>query len=80
MISRSLYPHVKSILGVDISDGMVSEFNANVLKHGLDPSKIKAVQAELGKDLPAELEEGNKFDVIVVSIQSGFFIRSSVMI
>jgi ubiquinone/menaquinone biosynthesis C-methylase UbiE len=66
LISKELIPHVKSILGVDISQGMVDQFNLRVKNEGISPDKMRAVREELqGKD--GELD-GMKFDVIVVRI------------
>jgi predicted TPR repeat methyltransferase len=64
LISKELIPHVKSILGVDISQGMVNQFNLRVQNESISPDKMHAVREELeGKE--GELD-GMKFDVIVV--------------
>lgn len=66
LISRELCPYVKSILGVDISQGMVDQYNLRVSNQGIPPEEMRAIRYELkGED--TELE-GKKFDVIVVSI------------
>jgi ubiquinone/menaquinone biosynthesis C-methylase UbiE len=63
LISKELIPHVKSILGVDISQGMVNQFNLRVQNESISPDKMHAVREELeGKE--GELD-GMKFDVIV---------------
>ena len=65
----------KALVGVDISNGMVEEYNRNVEKWGFNkiPStkgKVKAVCADITNKeaaLPSELE-GRKFDIIFVSL------------
>ncbi|KZT11148.1 S-adenosyl-L-methionine-dependent methyltransferase [Laetiporus sulphureus 93-53] len=66
LVSRELCPYVKSIVGVDISDGMVDQFNLRVSQQGLTPEEMKAVCVEL-KGEEHELD-GQKFDVIVCSM------------
>ncbi|KAK1231983.1 hypothetical protein PQX77_004879 [Marasmius sp. AFHP31] len=60
-----LVPHAKTILGVDVSSGMVDEFNKNVKKWGLgEDGNISAIHANLtegGLD-------GRKFDIIFSSM------------
>lgn len=34
IVARSLAPHCKTLIGVDISQGMVDEFNKGVQSHG----------------------------------------------
>jgi predicted TPR repeat methyltransferase len=34
IVSRGLVPHCKKLVGVDISQGMVDEFNKNAAEHG----------------------------------------------
>ncbi|KAH7928135.1 S-adenosyl-L-methionine-dependent methyltransferase [Leucogyrophana mollusca] len=63
LISKELAPHAKSILGVDISQSMVDQFNQSVFNQGIDQDEMKAICAELKGD-QGELE-GVKFDVIV---------------
>ncbi|KAF8626033.1 hypothetical protein AX15_005123 [Amanita polypyramis BW_CC] len=63
LISSELLPHVKSIIGVDISQGMVNHYNKGVQDGGIPTEKMRAVCRELeGKE--GELD-GAKFDVIV---------------
>ncbi|EMD33325.1 hypothetical protein CERSUDRAFT_117945, partial [Gelatoporia subvermispora B] len=65
MVSRELIPHVKSIIGVDISGGAVDVYNQRVSELGLT-QRMKAVREELkGQEL--ELD-GAKFDLIVCSM------------
>jgi ubiquinone/menaquinone biosynthesis C-methylase UbiE len=70
MLSRKLAPHVKSIVGVDISQGSVEEYNLRVANQGIPPEEMRAVVAEL-KGLPGELNDA-KFDIAVVSASLRF--------
>lgn len=64
--SKQLLPHVKSLVGVDISQGMVDAFNQYASKQGIAPDEMKGVRAELkGED--GELD-GQKFDVVLCSM------------
>ena len=64
LISRRLIPHVKQIVGVDVSEAMVAQFNEVAAKEGIPVEKMRAVCEELkGED--RELDN-QKFDVIVV--------------
>ena len=66
LISKYLFPHVKTIVGVDISQGMVDQYNLRIQREGIPLEKMRAVRAELeGK--AGELDD-MKFDVIVVSV------------
>ena len=63
-MSKQIIPYAKSILGVDVSQGMIDLYNETGEKEGF--SGMKAVCADLkGED--GELD-GRKFDVIIVSI------------
>ncbi|KZT74040.1 S-adenosyl-L-methionine-dependent methyltransferase [Daedalea quercina L-15889] len=66
LISRELCPYVKSIVGVDISQGMIDQFNLRVSNQGLAPEEMRAVCVDL-KQENHELH-GTKFDVIVCSM------------
>ncbi|KAJ7494435.1 S-adenosyl-L-methionine-dependent methyltransferase, partial [Mycena galericulata] len=59
-------PLGRTLVGVDISQGMVIEFNKGVQSHGIPTTQIYAVRADL-KDEETELE-GAKFDVVVCSL------------
>ena len=65
MLSRALSPHVRSIVGVDISASCVSEYNLRVMNQGLDPEDMRAVVSP-PTGAPVELK-GAQFDVVVVS-------------
>ena len=63
--SRGLCQYVKSIVGVDISQNAVDEYNRRVTNQGLLPEEMKAVCATL-KGTDDELD-GMKFDVVAVN-------------
>ena len=63
-MSKEIIPYVKSILGVDVSQGMVDLYNETGEMEGF--SGMKAVCADL-KGEYGELD-GQKFDVIIVSV------------
>ncbi|KAJ6500706.1 S-adenosyl-L-methionine-dependent methyltransferase [Mycena sanguinolenta] len=66
IVARGIAPHCKTLLGVDISQGMVDEFKKGVQDHEISAGKMRAVRAELkGED--TELE-GIKFDVVMCSL------------
>ncbi|KAG7092764.1 hypothetical protein E1B28_009088 [Marasmius oreades] len=61
--SSLLVPHSKSILGVDISSGMVDEYNRNMERWGLaEEGKFSAVRADLHED--GSSFAGKRFDII----------------
>lgn len=64
LISKELAPYAKSIVGVDISQGVVDRYNLSVSNQGIPPEEMRAVCAEL-KGGDEELD-GLKFDVITV--------------
>jgi len=64
LVSKQIIPHAKSILGVDISQGMVDVYNDTGSKEGT--GNMKAVRVELkGED--GELD-GQKFDVVTCNM------------
>lgn len=66
LMSRHLAPLSKSVLGVDISQGVVDVYNEEVSKAGIDTSKMRAIVKDI-TGAPDELE-GRRFDVIVCSM------------
>ncbi|RSL62617.1 hypothetical protein CEP54_005610 [Fusarium duplospermum] len=69
--SRALAPFVSSVRGIDISSGMVEQYNEMALKGGFSPEKVKAVQGDLvdPKSTPSpELNspEFFNFDLIIM--------------
>ncbi|KAJ6630224.1 S-adenosyl-L-methionine-dependent methyltransferase [Mycena sp. CBHHK59/15] len=66
IVSRGIAPHCKALVGVDISQGMVDEFNKGVEINGIPTEKMRAIRAELKGEEP-ELD-GNKFDVVMCSL------------
>jgi len=63
LVSRQLAPYAKTIVGVDISQGMVDQFNLRVSNQGIPPEEMRAVRQEL-KGEEGELDS-MRFDVIV---------------
>ncbi|KAG5634465.1 hypothetical protein H0H81_001848 [Sphagnurus paluster] len=63
LVSRELAPYVRRIVGVDISQGMVDQFNLRVNNQGIQKEEMEAFCAEL-KGEPGELRD-EKFDVVV---------------
>ena len=66
LVSRALSAYCKRNVGVDISQGMVDQFNKRIDYQGLTSEEMQAVCAELRGE-PGELGD-EKFDVVVVSI------------
>jgi len=63
LVSGNLAPYAKSILGVDISQGVVDLFNKRFADKNVDQERFRAIRAELkGED--GELDN-EKFDVII---------------
>ncbi|KAH7911902.1 S-adenosyl-L-methionine-dependent methyltransferase [Hygrophoropsis aurantiaca] len=72
LISKELAPYAKSIVGIDISQKMVDQYNQSVSYQGIEPDEMKAICAEI-KGEPDELG-GSKFDVIVCASSYHHFI------
>ena len=68
LVSGNLAPHVRSILGVDISQGVVDLFNKRFADRDADQERFRAIRAEL-KGEEGELDN-EKFHVIIVRIAS----------
>ncbi|KDQ59749.1 hypothetical protein JAAARDRAFT_33321 [Jaapia argillacea MUCL 33604] len=66
LLSRNLAAHTKSIVGADISQGMVDQYNLRVSNQGIAPEEMKAIRVEL-KGQEGELD-GAKFDVVACSM------------
>jgi len=64
LVSKQIIPYAKSILGVDISQGMVDLYNETGQKEGFQG--MRAVRADL-KGEEGELD-GQKFDVIICNM------------
>jgi cyclopropane fatty-acyl-phospholipid synthase-like methyltransferase len=60
-----LCSHVKSIIGIDISQAMVDEYNKTVWQQGIDENEMKAICLEL-KESEGDQLNGRKFDLVVV--------------
>ncbi|PFH45977.1 hypothetical protein AMATHDRAFT_77862 [Amanita thiersii Skay4041] len=62
LISRQIFRHIKKVLGVDISQQMVDQYNSIAFQLGLSAERMEAVCVELKGD-EGELG-GVKFDVV----------------
>ncbi|KZT59739.1 S-adenosyl-L-methionine-dependent methyltransferase [Calocera cornea HHB12733] len=67
LLSRQLAPYCKSILGVDISQGMVDYYNERVSNQGIPASEMHAIRADLLTPPPAPELAHTTFDVVVCS-------------
>ncbi|KAI9369944.1 S-adenosyl-L-methionine-dependent methyltransferase [Aspergillus egyptiacus] len=74
-ISLALSPFVNRIIGLDVSDGMISEFRKNVLAAGLSDDTVTAVKADLLSEDPPPSSSSEvsgpeyfDFDIVVVSM------------
>ncbi|KAF8898271.1 S-adenosyl-L-methionine-dependent methyltransferase [Gymnopilus junonius] len=65
LLSRELAPHTKLLIGVDISQTPVDDFNEHVFNQGIPAEEMRAICSEL-KGEEGELD-GLKFDVITCS-------------
>ncbi|KAF7323318.1 Methyltransf-25 domain-containing protein [Mycena chlorophos] len=66
IVSHGLVGRVQELVGVDISQGMVDQFNKSAAEHGIAPEQMRALRVEL-KGKEQELD-GKKFDVVVCSL------------
>ncbi|CAB4396828.1 unnamed protein product [Rhizophagus irregularis] len=62
LISQELRSYVKSIVGIDMAQGMVDEYNKKVLQQGIDENEMKAICLELKE---GDQLNGRKFDLVV---------------
>ncbi|KAF8879286.1 S-adenosyl-L-methionine-dependent methyltransferase [Infundibulicybe gibba] len=67
LVSDGLIAHSKSILGVDISEGMVGEYNKRFELQGVPPDRARAIVADLTSQDVNEVQ-GMKFHVIVCTM------------
>ncbi|KAH8835577.1 S-adenosyl-L-methionine-dependent methyltransferase [Flagelloscypha sp. PMI_526] len=65
LVSRSLSAHAKSILGIDISTGMVDLYNKRASENGLE--NIKAEAADILDEAHSDVLSGKLFDIIFCS-------------
>ena len=65
LISRELAPYAKTIVGIDITQALVDNYNHRVANQGISSDEMRAICTEL-KGVEGELD-GLKFDVVVVS-------------
>ncbi|KAL2865526.1 class I SAM-dependent methyltransferase [Aspergillus lucknowensis] len=69
-ISLTLAPFVSQVIGMDISDGMIDEFNKNVREAGRSGTMVGVKSNLLAETMPAEVSgpEFFDFDLVVVSM------------
>ncbi|TFK31975.1 S-adenosyl-L-methionine-dependent methyltransferase [Crucibulum laeve] len=65
LISKMLFPYVRSILGVDISQNMVDEYNKLGDTEGFPKEAFHAIRADLTADDNELARSGKKFDVVI---------------
>lgn len=74
MIIQALFPYVSEIRGIDVSDGMVEQYNNSVRSFGVPESQIFAIQGDLAAPLTEQSHPSLgssdffQFDIIVVSM------------
>ncbi|EAU81858.2 hexaprenyldihydroxybenzoate methyltransferase [Coprinopsis cinerea okayama7 len=66
LLSQQLAPHVKSIVGVDISQGMTDIYNSFVSNQGIPPEEMRCMCVDLSTHSPQELQSG--FDVVICAM------------
>ncbi|KAI5816602.1 S-adenosyl-L-methionine-dependent methyltransferase [Pyronema omphalodes] len=67
MISQSLLPHIKSVVGMDISPGMIEAYNKAAENQGLERDEMHAVLIDLCNQPLPEGEEYRDFDIAICS-------------
>lgn len=80
LITKELLPHVKAVLGVDISEGVVDVYNRRYTEQGLSSDIAHAITKEI-TGAEGELD-GRKFDVITVCFTvsySPFLMNSTIV-
>lgn len=70
ILLQALAPYLTQVIGLDVSDNMVNEFNKNVQESGLSDKMIGRKGDLLAESLPDELTrpEYFDFDLVVVSM------------
>ncbi|EEQ30406.1 hypothetical protein McanMca71_002299 [Microsporum canis] len=68
-MTRTLLPHVSEVIGIDISQNMVAEYNKNIAALGFPADKMFAKKGNLLSDTPSEefsRPEYFNFDLIII--------------
>ena len=71
---QALFPYVSEVRGIDVSDGMVAQYNKAARSHGVPESQIFAIQGDLASPLTEESHPslGSSdffgFDLIIMSM------------
>jgi len=66
LVSQRLAASTKSIVGVDISQGMIDQYNLRISNQGIEPQEMQAFCIEL-KGVDGELND-RKFDVAICTM------------
>jgi 2-polyprenyl-3-methyl-5-hydroxy-6-metoxy-1,4-benzoquinol methylase len=64
LVAEKIQPHVKSILGIDVSDKAIELFTERFNKLGVKSDAAKAIRLDI--ETSQEGIEGQKFDLIYV--------------
>ncbi|EHY54820.1 hypothetical protein HRR83_004010 [Exophiala dermatitidis] len=70
-VSKALLPFITQAVGLDISTGMVSEYNKWAQSTGLDSDKVWAYEYDMlagGESKPLPQQKLSDFDIVVVSM------------
>ncbi|KAF5324677.1 hypothetical protein D9611_004093 [Ephemerocybe angulata] len=65
LLSQNIAPYAKSVVGVDISQGMVDLYNMFALNQGLLSEELRAVRFDVLASSPQDPFNGQRFDVVV---------------
>ncbi|KAF6758178.1 hexaprenyldihydroxybenzoate methyltransferase [Ephemerocybe angulata] len=65
LLSQHIAPYAKSVVGVDISQGMVDLYNMFALNQGLLSEELRAVRFDVLASSPQDPFNGQRFDVVV---------------
>ncbi|KAH8701697.1 SAM-dependent methyltransferase [Talaromyces proteolyticus] len=78
-VSRTLEPFVTKAIGLDVSDGMVDEYNKKAREFGISPEKMSAT---IGNILDDDLQdpEYQNFDMVFISMALHHFSDPSLAI
>ncbi|CAG8950128.1 hypothetical protein HYFRA_00008363 [Hymenoscyphus fraxineus] len=75
LVSRALAPHITHSIGLDISPGMVSEYNTLITNQGIPPSSMTAKVGNLlnpSDPSPASLSSPEFFNFDIAAVGLGF--------
>ncbi|KAH6710918.1 S-adenosyl-L-methionine-dependent methyltransferase [Leptodontidium sp. MPI-SDFR-AT-0119] len=75
LVSRALAPYVTQSIGVDLTEGMVKEYNTSARNQGIPETEMVAVQGNLidaNKPNPPELAEKQFYNFDIAAVGLGF--------